>query len=120
MKRKILVVAIAALSGCAAVPPAGPNVMALPGTYSSFEQFRQDHAECGHFAMAETGRTPAQSAVDSAVNSAATGAAVGAAAGAILGAASGDPGAGAAIGAGTGLLIGSAAGAGAYYQSAAE
>lgn len=122
MNRNIVLFAAAAFSagGCATVPPAGPSVMALPGGASSFSQFQQDHGECGHFALASTGQTPARSAADSAMNSAVTGAAVGAAAGAMLGAASGDPAGGAALGAGAGLIAGSAAGTGAYYASAGE
>lgn len=117
MSRQKLAVIVLGLGvgACATVPPSGPAVMALPGTGSSFEQFRFDDNTCQQYAMQAVGQnTPAQAAANSAVNSAATGAAVGAAAGALIGAASGDPAGGAAVGAGTGLLVGSAGGVGAY------
>lgn len=119
--KSVLLSAVAAvLAGCATVPPSGPRVMVLPGNASNFDQFRQDQAICGQYALDSTGQTARQAAVDSAVNSAATGAAVGAAAGALIGAASHDAGQGAAAGAGAGLILGSAAGTAAYYGAAAE
>ena len=39
---------LVALAGCASVPT-GPNVMALPGTGTTFEQFRYDDMMCFHF-----------------------------------------------------------------------
>jgi hypothetical protein len=108
-----------AIAGCATVPPNGPSVMVLPGSRSSFNQFRADDYECQNYARQSAGITPARAASDSAVNSAAAGAAVGAAAGALIGAAGGDPAGGAAVGAGTGLLVGSAGGVGAYGEAAA-
>jgi|LNFM01.1.fsa_nt_gb hypothetical protein len=109
----LIIVAVSA-AGCASIPN-GPDVMALPGTGMSFEQFRADDYECQSYARQATGLPPTQqAATDSAVNSAAIGTAVGAAAGALIGAASGNAGAGAAIGAGGGLVLGSAAGTDAY------
>lgn len=109
-----LVIVTAGLAGCASVPN-GPDVMALPGSGMSFDQFRADDYDCQGYARQATGLPPTQQAAsDSAVNSAAIGTMVGAAAGALIGAASGNPGAGAAIGAGGGLIVGSAAGTDAY------
>ncbi len=88
--------------------------MALPGTGSSFDQFRIDDSSCQVYAQQAAGFSTRQSAQQGALDSAVIGAAVGAAAGALIGAASGDPAAGAAIGGGSGLLLGSAAGADAY------
>ena len=101
-----------ALGACAASPPAGPSVMALPGQGKDFAAFQQDDFGCRQFAAAQTGfADQSKAATQSAVGSAAVGTVVGAAAGAALGAAAGNPGLGAAAGAGTGLLFGSAAGA---------
>ena len=101
------------LGACVSIP-SGPNVMVLPGTGKSFDQFRYDDHECRDFAHAQVGGTsPSQAASDSVATSAVVGTAVGAAAGAALGGRSG-----AAAGAGGGLLIGSAAGAGAGETSA--
>jgi len=109
-----LVIVTAGLAGCASVPN-GPNVLALPGSGMSFEQFRADDYDCQAYARQATGLPPTQQAAnDSAVSSAAIGTVVGAAAGALIGAAGGNPGAGAAIGAGGGLIVGSAAGTDAY------
>ena len=100
------------LAGCDVPPPAGPSVMALPGSGKSFQAFQQDDLLCRQYAAGQTGyANPSQVATQSAVGSAVVGTAVGAAAGALIGAAAGNPGAGAAIGAGTGLLAGSAVGA---------
>lgn len=101
------------LAGCASVP-AGPRVMALPGTGKNFEQFRGDDAECRRYAQYQTGGTGAdQAGVDAGVRSAVVGTVVGAVAGAAIG---GRNGAG--VGAGTGLLVGGMAGAGAAQESA--
>ncbi|CAJ0822726.1 MULTISPECIES: YMGG-like glycine zipper-containing protein [Ralstonia] len=97
---------LVALSACTTIP-AGPSVMALPGSGKSFDQFRADDAACRQFAFAQIGgASPGQAAADSAVATAAVGTALGAAAGVALGG-----GRGAAVGAGTGLLVGSAIGA---------
>ncbi len=112
-----VLVASALLSGCVTYP-SGPSMLALPGTSTSFEQFRGDDFSCQSYAQQATGQTSAQqAATDSGVNSAAVGTVVGAAAGALLGAAAGNPAAGAAIGAGGGLLVGSTAGTDAYGAS---
>lgn len=122
MKKPLLIasIAAAALAGCATVPPTGPGVMVLPGTTSSFEQFRQDEAICQQYAFGPNGHAAAQAARNDAVNSAVTGAAVGAAAGALIGSASHDADDGAAAGAGLGFLAGSAAGLASYNATAAE
>ncbi|MBI1209388.1 MAG: glycine zipper family protein [Azospirillum sp.] len=112
--------AAVALGACAALPPTGPSVMALPAKGKSFADFQQDDALCQQYAAQQIGYgSPAQAATDSAVSSALVGTAIGAAAGAALGAAAGNPAVGAAIGAGTGLLIGSAAGTANAQASAA-
>jgi len=101
------------LAGCATYPT-GPSLMALPGTSTSFEQFRADDLDCQSFAAQQSGVPTQQQAQSSAVDSAAVGTVVGAAAGALIGAAAGDPAAGAAIGGGSGLLLGAAGGSDAY------
>jgi hypothetical protein len=102
------VVLVLALGGCVTVP-VGPAVMALPGQYKPFDQFRADDLECRQYASAAigaAGEAVANTAAAQAVGSALLGAAVGAA----IGSVSGNAGQGAAIGGGTGLLWGSAAG----------
>ena len=104
--------ALLLLGACTTIP-AGPSVMAMPGTGKSFDQFRADDADCRQFALSQVGGATANdNAVESGVKSAAVGAAVGALAGAAMG---GHQGAG--VGAGVGLLAGSAAGAGAGQAS---
>ncbi|MDP2171677.1 MAG: glycine zipper family protein [Rhodocyclaceae bacterium] len=98
--------ALAVLAGCASVPT-GPNVMALPGTGVTFEQFRADDLMCRDFAYQQIGgKAREQTGSHAAIGSAAVGTAIGAVAGAAIG---GQRGAG--VGAGTGLIIGSATGA---------
>jgi hypothetical protein len=114
--RLLSLTALAALSGCATIPP-GPSVAVMPGSNKNFEQFREDDAVCRQYADQSIGLSAQQSASDSAAKSAAVGTVLGAAAGALIGAATGDPGAGAAIGAGGGLIMGSAYGYDAYERS---
>jgi len=97
------------LAGCA-VTPAGPTVMALPGTGKTFDRFRADDAACRQYAYQQIAGT-AQAGEQAAVQSAAVGTAIGAVAGAALGGSRG-----AAVGAGTGLIVGSAAGSSANYS----
>ncbi len=101
-----------ALGACAAVPPTGPSVMALPPQGKDLATFQSDDASCRQFAFAQTPGAPgaATAASQNAVGSAALGTALGAAAGAGLGSLGGAVGTGAAVGAGAGLLVGSAAG----------
>jgi hypothetical protein len=105
-KAKYFLPALLLLAGCAVVPTA-PNVMALPGTGRTFDEFRADDAMCRDYAYQQIGG-PArvQSANAAAVGNAAVGTAIGAVAGAAIG---GRSGAGA--GAGMGLIVGSASGA---------
>jgi hypothetical protein len=98
------------LAGCVHVPT-GPNVMALPGSGKTFDEFNYDDAVCRDWASQRTGITRSRAANDSAVSGAAIGTVLGAATGAALGAASGHPATGAAVGAGAGLLGGSLVGA---------
>lgn len=94
------------LAGCASVPTA-PNVMALPGTGRTFDEFRADDAYCRDYAYQQIGgKSREQVASSAAVQNAAVGTAIGAVAGAAIG---GRSGAGA--GAGMGLIVGSASGA---------
>jgi len=97
-----------ALAGCV-VAPAGPTMMALPGTGKTFDQFRADDAACRQYAYQQISGTT-QAAEQAAVQSAAVGTAIGAVAGAALGGSRG-----AAVGAGTGLIMGSATGSSASY-----
>jgi hypothetical protein len=100
------------LAACASTP-SGPNVMVLPGSGKSFDQFRADDYECRQYAHVQVGGTDAnQAAANSGVASAAVGAAVGTVAGAAIG---GSRGAG--VGAGVGLATGALAGTGAAAQS---
>ncbi|MCX7174620.1 MAG: glycine zipper family protein [Proteobacteria bacterium] len=111
---KICLLTALLLLGACTVLPSGPNVMVLPGTGKSFEQFRGDDASCRRFAGEQIGvNTPNQAAADSGVRSAALGAALGAVAGAAI-----DGSRGAAAGAGTGLLVGGLAGTGTGQASA--
>lgn len=101
-----------ALAACAASPPPGPSVLALPRPGEDFARFQAQDASCRNFASSAVGfATPGQAATDSAIGSAAVGTALGAAAGAAIGSVSGNLGAGAAIGGASGLLLGSAVGA---------
>jgi hypothetical protein len=100
------------LGACAVPPPAGPQVLVVPGQGKNVSQFQQEDMGCRQYAQQQIGNgSPQQAANQAAVGSAVVGTGLGAAAGALIGAASGHAGAGAAIGAGTGLLLGSAAGA---------
>jgi len=96
------------LGGCVTVPT-GPAVMALPGQYKPFDQFRADDYECRQYASAAIGAA-GDAAANAATAQAVGGALLGAAVGAAIGSVSGNAGQGAAIGGGSGLLFGSAAG----------
>jgi hypothetical protein len=103
---KISVFALPWLVAACTTMPSGPNVMALPGTNKSFDQFRADDMTCRNYALETIGGvTPSEAATQSGVGSAIVGTAVGAAAGAAFGGQQG-----AAVGAGTGLLVGGLAG----------
>jgi hypothetical protein len=106
------VAALALLAACAAVPPSGPTVLALPAEGKDLARFQGEDASCRSYATASIGGTsPTQAANQAAVGSAAAGTALGVGAGALLGSAGAAAGAGAAFGAGAGLLVGSAVGA---------
>lgn len=115
MRRSTLTLLSATLLlGACTVMPSGPNVMVLPGSGMSFEQFRGDDMQCRQFAGDQVGaNSPEQAAADSGLRSAALGAALGAVAGAAI-----DGSRGAAAGAGTGLLVGGVAGTGSGQVSA--
>ena len=101
--RNLTIVIIAGgLTACVHLP-AGPSVMALPGSGKNFDQFRADEFTCKQYAFEQAdGRTPRQASRMSGMESAVIGTGLGAAAGAALGG-----GQGAAVGAGIGLLAGS-------------
>jgi len=99
------------LLGACATVPAGPGLMALPGTGKSFEQFQIDDTVCRQWASQQTGTTPERAAGVSTAEGAGLGTLLGAGLGAAIGAAAGHPGAGAAIGAAGGLLAGTGVGA---------
>lgn len=114
MKRLAFGLGAFLLSSCAATMPAGPGVLALPGTGKSFDQFRADEQECRGHAYAQIGGQGAeQAARDAAGRSALIGTAIGAAAGGLLGG-----GEGAAVGAVFGLATGAAIGSEASYAAA--
>jgi hypothetical protein len=105
LKKCIPAVALLSLAACTTMP-SGPNVMVLPGTGKSFEQFRNDDYQCRGYAQSQLGgATPASAAQESGVASAAVGTLLGAAVGAAA-----NGGRGAAVGAGTGLALGGLAG----------
>lgn len=103
-----------ALGACVSMPN-GPSVLVMPGTAMSFEQFRQDDAQCRQYASEQIGQTPEGASDSSGLRSAAVGTVVGAVAGAAIG---GRRGAG--VGAGTGLVVGSVAGANTAHVSGYE
>ena len=103
------------LTACASLPNS-PSVMVLPGTGLSFDQFRNDDAQCRQYAYLQISGSNSNQLPN---NNAVGGAVVGTAVGAVTGAAIGG-GTGAAIGAGSGLVAGGALGAssvdyGSYY-----
>ena len=112
MRRSAIAVAgLVLLAGCASTP-SGPNVMVLPGSGKSFDQFRFDDHECRQYAHLQSGgNAPDQAGVDAGVKSAAVGAAVGAVAGAAIGRSGHAMAAGAGIGTAGGALAGAGAAA---------
>jgi hypothetical protein len=113
VRQRLAPVALLLLGACATVP-AGPGILALPGTNKSFDQFRADDAVCRQYAFEQSGAvTPSQAATNAGVGGAVVGTAVGAAAGAAIGG-----GSGAAVGAGVGLVTGTAVGTGYGYDAA--
>ena len=75
-------------AGCVRLPQ-GPNVMVLPGTGKSFDQFTMDDAVCRRWAEQRIGESPTHTADTTAATGAAIGTVVGAAGGAAIGAAAG-------------------------------
>ncbi len=110
--RTLGLVATLAVAACAAVPPSGPTILALPPEGKSFAVFQQEDALCQQTAAQQSNLASApQVAGNSTVGGAGLGALGGAAVGALIGSVSGSAGAGAAIGAGTGLVGGGLLGA---------
>jgi len=111
--RRVAPLACLALGACATVP-SGPDILVLPGSTKSFEQFRADDGVCRQFANEQIGATPPRQAeANATAGGAVAGAAVGAAAGALI---AGSSGAG--VGAGVGLVTGTAVGASYGYGAA--
>jgi len=106
----VTIVAGASLAGCIRMPT-GPNVMVLPGSGKTFDDFIVDDGVCRDWAARQTGVSANRAATETATNTAALGTVVGAATGAAIGAGSGSPATGAAVGAGAGLLGGTLVGA---------
>lgn len=100
------VLALLVLAGCVTTPT-GPDVMALPGTGKTFDEFRADDLACRDHAFQQIGGKAAeQAAQEKLMGNAAVGTAIGTLAGAAIGGRSG-----AGVGAGMGLVVGSASGA---------
>jgi hypothetical protein len=119
MRSVLLTLGVVALAtGCASVPT-GPDVLVLPGSGKSFEQFQFDDAVCRQWAYQQAGVTTEHAGTSSTVSGAAIGTVTGAALGAAIGAAAGGPATGAAVGAGAGLLGGTAVGYGAGQSAGA-
>jgi Glycine-zipper domain len=98
------------VAACAALPT-GPDVMVLPGSGKTLEQFSGDDGICRQWAAQQTGITTSKASTESIATGAAVGTVLGAAGGAAIGAAAGNPAMGAAAGSGVGLLGGTAVGA---------
>ena len=113
----LLLIGSLSVSACATVP-AGPSVVALPGTGKSFSHFQGDDASCRQWAAEQAGTTPQRAGGLATAESAGIGTLLGAGLGAAIGAIAHNPGLGAAIGAGGGLAAGTAYGAGAGQQAA--
>jgi hypothetical protein len=99
------------IAACTSLPT-GPDVMVLPGSGKSLEQFSGDDGLCRQWAEQQTGINTSNASKESIATGAAVGTVLGAAGGAAIGAAAGNPALGAAAGSGVGLLGGSAYGAG--------
>jgi hypothetical protein len=113
--------ALITLAGCAVAPPSGPQVMALPGSGKTYEQFTAEDQTCRQAAATFAGPAPAaQDSTNAAVGSAVLGTALGAAAGAAIGSVGGAVGGGAAVGGALGLLAGSSIGAANAQASAGQ
>lgn len=103
---KLAVISLTLLLGACATVPTGPDVMALPGTGRTFDEFRADDLACRDFAFQQIGgKARAEEANNESLRNAAIGTAIGAVAGAVIGGRDG-----AAIGGGSGMIIGSVAG----------
>jgi hypothetical protein len=104
--KKFSMIALAMFLGACATVPTGPDVMALPGTGRTFDEFRADDLACRDYAFQQIGgKTRAEETNNESLRNAAIGTAIGAVAGAVIGGRDG-----AAIGGGSGMIIGSVAG----------
>jgi hypothetical protein len=115
----LLLISSLLLGACATVP-AGPSVMALPGSGKPFDAFQSDDVVCRQWAAQQAATTPERAGGLATAEGAGIGTLLGAGLGAALGAIGHNPGLGAAVGAGGGLVAGSALGAGAGQRAANE
>ena len=114
MTRALILLSMAtafSIAACTSLPT-GPDVMVLPGSGKSLEQFSGDDGLCRQWAEQQTGINTSNASKESIATGAAVGTVLGAAGGAAIGAAAGNPALGAAAGSGVGLLGGGAYGAG--------
>jgi len=108
-----LAIPLLLLTAACTTMPSGPNMLALPGTGMSFDQFRIDDQDCRNYAAHSVGGASGDRAqAESIARSAALGTVLGAVAGAAMGNSSS-----AAAGAGVGLVFGGLAGAGSGQSS---
>jgi hypothetical protein len=118
MRTGALLLIYSVLLGACATVPAGPSVVALPGTGKSFGEFQGDDLVCRQWAAQQAGTTPERASGMTTAEHAGIGTLLGAGLGAALGAVGHNPGLGAAVGAGAGLATGTAVGAGAGQRAA--
>jgi uncharacterized protein YcfJ len=110
LQKLLTISTVVALTGCATMPP-GPSVMVMPPPDKSFEEFRQDDAECRQWAEVQSGWNANETVNQNLAAGAVIGTIVGTGLGAAIGSASGNAGAGAAIGAAGGMALGTASAA---------
>ena len=58
MKTLLPLAALLALGACAAIPPAGPSLVALPQSGKSLQAFQADEASCRTYAQGRIGLAP--------------------------------------------------------------
>ena len=108
------------LLGACTTVPAGPHVVAMPGSGKSFDAFQGDDLVCRQWAEQQAGTSPERAGALATAKDAGIGTLLGAGLGAALGAIAHNPGLGAAVGGGGGVLASTAFGAGASQRAANE